>query len=386
MSSSIRTPIHEVRSQATQVSPHEARRYMHNREHELRLLFWELTEGCNLKCKHCRATAQPGRNPEELDTGEALALIDDLITFADPILILTGGEPLYRDDVFEIASYASGKGLRVALATNGTLVTPEIARRVREAGIIRASISIDGADAETHDGFRGIPGAFEAALNGAALLQEEEIEIQFNMTVTRHNVNQLEALLELARSRRAKALHLFMLVPVGCGVQLADTDMLPAEEYEEVLKWFYAASKRIPMEFKATCAPHYFRVMRQEAAKEGVTITPQTHGMAAMTKGCLAGTSVAFVSHKGQVQPCGYLPVKAGNIREEPLSAIWRNSPVFRRLRDPNQLTGKCGVCNYRPVCSGCRARAYSMTGDYMSEEPFCVYTPPAAQLGNNLA
>lgn len=367
----------EVRRHGADMSAAEQRDFRMNRGNRLRLLFWELTSGCNLHCIHCRATAQPERDPNELSTEEIRTVIDDIVTFARPILILTGGEPLYRPDFFEIASYAAGRGLRVAMATNGTMVTPDVARRAARAGVLRASISIDGAAAATHDAFRGLPGSFARALEGASHLRAEGIEVQFNVTVTRHNAAELDDIVRLARERGATALHLFMLVPVGCGVEIADEKMLPAEDYERVLHWFYDQSRTVPLEFKATCAPHYFRVMMERARAEGRQVTFQSHGMSAMTKGCLAGTAVCFISRTGRVQPCGYLPVAAGNVREAPLSRIWRESALFADLRDPALLGGKCGACEYRTVCSGCRARAYGCGGDYLAEEPFCIHVPP---------
>ncbi len=345
----------------------------------LRLVFWELTKRCNLRCVHCRAEADDSLFAGELDTAAALRVVDDIAAFANPILVLTGGEPLYRADLFEIARHAASKGLRTALATNGTLIDAGIARVIREAGFGRASISIDGSNAASHDGFRGIPGSFERALGGARLLLEEGVEFQFNTTITRRNVGEIEGVLRLAEERGAKALHVFMLVPVGCGVEIAESDMLSREKYEEVLAWLYHRTKDAPFEFKATCAPHYYRIMRQEAKKEGRTVSFETDGMAAMTRGCLAGSGVCFISHRGDVQPCGYLPLVAGNVLERPLAEIWEKSELFARLRKIDDLGGKCGLCEYRAFCAGCRARAYYDTGDCMAEEPYCVYVPKRA-------
>ncbi|MFH1026091.1 MAG: radical SAM protein, partial [Nitrospirota bacterium] len=342
-----------------------------------RLIFWELTAGCNLKCIHCRAEATPERLKEELSTSECLKVVDSIISFSRPILILTGGEPLYRKDIFEIAGYASGKGLRVALATNGTLITPEVAEEIVKAGIKRVSISLDGATAGTHDTFRGEKGSFNKALEGFKNLQNLGMSVQLNTTIARHNVKELPEILKSALKMKADALHVFMLVPVGCGLKVRDSQMLPPEEYEEVLNWFYRESKLHPeMEFKATCAPHYSRIMRQNAVKEGRMPGVSDEGMRARTKGCLAGTGVCFISRLGVVQPCGYLPVEAGNVRKEELRDIWEKSPVFLSLREPIKLGGKCGICEYRKTCEGCRARAYAATGDYLSEEPYCVYQP----------
>jgi len=283
-----------------------------------RLIFWELTKRCNLNCAHCRAEAEDIDYTGELDTHNIKKVLDDISSKYSPILILTGGEPLYRGDIFEIASYAVSKNLRVALATNGTLINNETAKKIKDAGIARASISIDGSTAASHDGFRGIPGSFESAINGARLLKKNGVEFQFNMTVTKRNVNEIDDILALAVKEGAAALHLFMLVPVGCGVEIAETDMISSEKYEEVLNWFYDRSREVDIEFKATCAPHYYRIIRQRAKEEGRTLSFETDGMAAMTRGCLAGTGVCFISHRGDVQPCGYLPLSAGNVVKTP--------------------------------------------------------------------
>ncbi|MBN1534963.1 MAG: heme b synthase [Spirochaetes bacterium] len=343
-----------------------------------RLIFWELTKRCNLSCLHCRAEAE-AQESDDLVYDEIIRIIDDIAGSYTPILILTGGEPLYRHDVFDIATYASAKGLTVALATNGTLITADTAERIRSAGIGRVSVSLDGADAAMHDSFRGIPGCFEEALRGIGFLKEAGVEFQINTTVTRRNVDSLERIVDLATRLGARALHLFMLVPVGCGVEIAESDMIHKERYEEVLNWFYDVSKRVTMELKATCAPHYYRIIRQRAAREGRQITFESDGMSAITRGCLAGTGVCFISHRGDVQPCGYLPLVAGNVTENPFREIWENSGIFASLRDLSGLQGKCGHCEYRAFCAGCRARAFYETGNHLAEEPYCVYVPKRA-------
>ena len=400
----------------------------HNGENKARLVFWEVTKGCNLRCIHCRATATELSSPTDLATKAALGIIDQIAAAANPILVLSGGEPLYRSDIFQLARYATDKGLRVALATNGTLVTKDVARMIVDAGVRRVSISLDGADAPTHDAFRGIPGAFDAAVHGLRNLKALGMSVQINMTIARHNAHQLPAVLQLARNLGADALHTFLLVPVGCGVDIAASQMVPPEEYERMLNWFYDQSLTGGIELKATCAPHYFRVARQRRAADrraaaqltnistrsaepsptpssigptdmtmpgstGMAIKPHGIGHAvghpggnpsdlnAMTKGCLAGTGVCFISHEGEVYPCGYLPVIAGDLRKQTFSDIWENSEVFHELRDTNNLKGKCGCCEFRNVCMGCRARAYAATGDFMDEEPFCVYEPRTKSL-----
>ncbi|MDY6934732.1 MAG: heme b synthase [Spirochaetota bacterium] len=342
----------------------------------LRIVFWELTKKCNLKCKHCRAEAEDFDYQGELTTEEIKDVIDNISTFANPILILTGGEPLYRSDIFDIAKYAKTKEFRLALATNGTLIDSKLAESIKNSGFERVSISIDGKDAVSHDGFRGIKGAFDESLRGVGFLKEYEVDFQFNATITNRNVDEIEGILRLSEEMGAKALHIFMLVPVGCGVQIVETDMISKEKYEEVLNWFYDRSKETKLEFKATCAPHYYRIIRQRAKEEGREITFETDGLSAMTRGCLSGTAVCFISHKGDVQACGYLPLIAGNVLETPFRDIWEKSELFTNLRDLSKLKGKCGICEYKTFCAGCRARAYSEYNDYLAEEPYCVYIP----------
>ncbi len=356
-------------------------------EHKPRLIFWELTTGCNLRCIHCRASATELSSPDDLSTDEAIGLIDQFAEYAPFILVLSGGEPLYRKDIFRLASYATSRWIKVALATNGTLVDENIARRAKEAGIVRVAISLDGADAATHDGFRGIPGSFDRAIRGMKYLQAEGIGVQINSTVTRRNAGQLQQIYELALSLKAAALHTFLLVPVGCGLEIAEAQMIPADEYERLLNWFYDREKEAKIELKATCSPHYYRVRRQRMAEDrrnGIE-PPATFGasphsrhadLSAVTRGCLAGTGVCFVSHKGQVQPCGYLPLAAGDLRQQTFRDVWENSTLFESLRDTDNLEGKCGCCEFRNVCEGCRARAYADTGNYLGEEPHCVYVP----------
>ncbi len=360
-----------------------------------RLIFWETTAGCNLQCIHCRRiTVADQLLPQDLKTDEAFRLIDQIAAFAKPIFVLSGGEPLFRPDIFDIARHASDAGLIVALATNGTLIDVDVARNIRASGVRRVSISFDGADPATHDQFRG-GGAFNQAIDGIAHLRALGGEYQINTTVARHNVGQMPETLALAKSLGATALHLFALVPVGCGIEIADDQQITAEEYERVLNWLYDAEMQGGIELKATCAPHYFRITRQRQAEERrqgiVRERPQSHhrqehaggnghgargAMNAMTKGCLAGTGVCFISHRGQVFPCGYLPLEAGNIRAQSFREIWEASPLFVNLRDPSSLDGKCGACEFKNVCGGCRARAYGMSQGYLGEEPFCTYMP----------
>lgn len=389
-----------------------------------RLIFWETTAGCNLACIHCRRmTVADQLLPQDLTTAEAFRLIDEIAAFARPIFVLSGGEPLFRPDIFDIARHASDAGLIVALATNGTLIDRNVAQAIKESGVRRVSVSFDGADASTHDIFRG-KGAFDKSIAGMEHLRAVGVPYQINTTVARHNAHQMDETLALAKGLGAAALHLFLLVPVGCGVEIAEDQQITSTEYESILNWMYDAEMEGGIELKATCAPHYFRVVRQRQAEErrqgiirerpqsihrqhnagghpggnghpgghpGGNGHPGSHpggqngdaAMSAMTKGCLAGTGVCFVSHRGEVFPCGYLPVEAGNIRQQPFRQIWENSPLFTELRDPDLLEGKCGLCEFKKVCGGCRARAYGMTAEYLGEEPFCTYEPRVIRLEN---
>ncbi len=349
-----------------------------------RLIFWELTTGCNLRCAHCRASATELMSPTDLSYPECCEIVDQIAEYAPLILVLSGGEPLWRPDVFDIAKRAAGKGMRVALATNGTLVDGAMAERIKEAGIVRVAISLDGADRATHDAFRGQSGAFDAAVAGLKHLKALGVSTQINTSVAQHNVAQLPDILKLAQSLGVAAFHIFLLVPVGCGLSISEDEMIHGAEYEQVLNWFYDRSLDSGLELKATCAPHYYRILRQrraESRREG-QIVPElaTHGMHATTRGCLAGSGVCFISHEGGVYPCGYLPISAGDLRKERFHDIWENAAVFAALRDPNNLEGKCGLCEFRFVCLGCRARAYGMTNNFLAEEPFCIYQPKGAE------
>ena len=345
----------------------------------LRVVAWEVTRRCPLRCKHCRGSARDEDYAGELSTEEGVRLIDGIASFASPILILTGGEPMSRDDVYDLARHAAGRGLRVAMSPCGPMINPETARRIREAGVRRISISLDGATAATHDEFRGVHGAFDAAAGGVRHARDAGIEFQINTTVTKRNLDELPAILELAIEWGAAAFDPFLLVPVGRGEALKDETISPAE-YERTLNWIYERSRELDIRLKPTCAPHYHRIVRQREAAAGRTVTPQSHGLFAMTKGCLGGQGFAFVSHRGILQACGFLDVPCGDVREAgfDLRTLYETAPVFRELRAAGGYHGKCGVCEYRTVCGGCRARAYAMSGDYLGEEPFCVYVPEA--------
>ncbi len=342
-----------------------------------RLIAWELTRSCTLRCQHCRAAAQCGPYEGELSFEEVKQVIDNVASAFKPIMILTGGEPLLRPDIYDIARHCTERGLRPVLATCGTTLTEEVAGKLKNAGIERISVSIDGPTAETHDAFRGVPGAFEASMRGLECARRAGLEFQINTTVTKINMDAIEDILNLALKLGAAAFHPFLLVPTGRGADLKDKLLTPAE-YERVLVQIYKLRANTPIPFKPTCAPHYYRIIRQKEAAQGREVKPETHGLDAMSKGCMGGNSFAFISHVGKVQICGFLEEEAGDLRTENLDfvKVWNHSPLFNELRDTNNYKGDCGVCEYVRWCGGCRARAYAMTGDYLAEEPYCAYVP----------
>ncbi len=344
----------------------------------LRLIAWEVTRNCNLNCIHCRAAATQGPHEGELETQACFTLLDQVKEVGSPVVILTGGEPLLRPDIFEIARYGTEKGLRMVMAPNGTLITGANAKEMVAAGIQRISISLDGATAASHDRFRQVEGAFDGALQGMQFAKDAGLDFQINTTITQQNFEELPKIQDLAVKLGAVAHHIFLLVPTGRGKYIVDQE-ISAQQYEQTLNWFYEQKDRVPLQLKATCAPHYYRILRERAHQEGKSVTFKSHGLDAVTRGCLGGTSFCFVSNTGVVQPCGFLDINCGNVIETLFSRIWKESEVFLALRDFDKLGGKCGKCEYRKVCGGCRARAYEATGDYLAEEPLCLYQPKTA-------
>jgi AdoMet-dependent heme synthase len=350
-------------------------------QNELRLIAWEMTRSCNLNCRHCRAAAEKGPYTGELSTEECEKLMDNVAGFAKPIIIMTGGEPMLRPDIFHLAEYGTKLGLRMVMAPCGKMLTVESCNKLKAAGIQRISLSIDGATAESHDAFRRVPGAFQNVMDGIAAANAAGLEFQVNTTVTKLNIKEVPAIFDMAIKLGAVSFHPFLLVPTGRGKELADQE-IPPDEYERVLNWIYEHRSEAGITMKPTCAPHYYRILRQREKAAGRIVKPETHGLDAMTKGCLGGQGFAFISHMGVVQICGFLDKEAGNIRKNnyDFQSIWENSPLFHEMRNLDGYHGRCGVCEYRKVCGGCRARAYETTGDYLNEEPYCVYEPTAQQ------
>lgn len=354
------------------------------------IISWNMTFRCNLRCAHCYIDAAQSTHESkvapavgrELSTEEGINLVDQIADVSLPILVLSGGEPLLREDVYHIASYAHEKGLTVVMGTNGTLITDEVARNLRECGVKRVAISIDSVEAAKHDAFRGVKGAWKSAVSGIDACIRKDVEVQINTTVTQQNYDEIERILDFAVERGACAFHLFFLVPTGRGKSVED---ITAEMYEQMLNDVLEWSRSSPIEFRPICAPQFMRI----AAQKGIRNEK-------WKKGCIAGITYCRIYPSGEVTPCPYLPINVGNIREKHFRDIWFQSDVLNALRNPDNLKGKCGVCEYRHICGGCRARAYgitsfvdfcgglqapsSLSGDFLAEEPWCPYQPIADQ------
>ncbi len=341
-----------------------------------RVVAWELTRRCPLACRHCRASARSTAHADELTSDACLRVVDSLVTHGcRPLLILTGGEPLSRADVWEIAKHASDGGLRVVMAPCGTSVNADTVGRMLAAGVKAISLSMDGATAEQHDAFRGVPGAFAANLTAMQFARRAGLPFQINALVSRETVDDLPALRDFALQEGATQLDLFFLVPVGRGAALKDIALAP-EGCERALEWAVTANVIGPLRIKTTCAPQVMRVRYHltGAMHDGNRVG---YGGAPLG-GCMAGRGFVFISHVGMLQPCGFCDVPAGDLREfgYDLPAACAASEVFRRLQDVDGYGGKCGICEFRTDCGGCRARALGASGDYLAEEPACPYQP----------
>lgn len=352
------------------------------------IVAWEITRACAFACRHCRAEAQPQRDPRELTTSEAFHLLDQIKRFGDPILVITGGDPMMRHDLYEIIRYAVQKGLRAALSPTTTrLVTPKALARVKEAGVRRVAISIDGPSAEAHDAFRAFRGSFRLARGIAQNIVAAGLSLQINTTVSRYNLHLLEEMMKLVADLGAVQWSLFFLVPTG---RATAADMISPKEHEQVFHWLYGLSREAPFDIKSTAAPAYRRVIIQREREKGRPAdvsgkTPRTlagagyryeDGLDRPARGVNDGRGFCFVSHTGDVCPSGFLPLAAGNVRQQSVVNIYRYAPLFRNLRDPERLKGRCGRCEFRHVCGGSRARAYAVTGDYLAPDPSCVHEP----------
>ena len=339
---------------------------------------WEITRRCNLRCVHCRSSSQlevEGHPDFSLD--EAKRVLDDIRSYASPVVVLSGGEPLLRSDVFDIAAYGTGLGLRMCLATNGSLVTADTCRQITESGIRMVSLSLDGSTAAVHDDFRNQPGAFEGVMNATRLFNAHNIDFLINSSFTKRNQDEAPKIHQLVKSLGATAWYLFMIVPTGRGEEIM-AELIPPDEYEAMLNWHYDMEKEEDeLLVRPTCAPQYYRVVLQRAKEEGEKFKRRTLKFSTGgSKGCLAGQLICMIDVDGNVLPCSYFPLPAGNIRHQSFREIWEESPLFLEMRDFAGYKDHCGRCEYLNVCGGCRARAWAVTGDYLAGEPFCSHRP----------
>ena len=346
---------------------------------------WEVTRACAYACVHCRADAMHTPDSNELNTEEALHLIDRLAEFGSPILVFTGGDPMMRRDLHQLIAYATQKGLRCSLTPTATAL-PTTARleKVREAGIRRIALSLDAPRPEIHDSFRQVPGSWQRTMDIMHRAQGIGLSVQVNTTVAKHNVDILDEMIPFLQEVGAVQWSLFFLVPTG---RAQASNMISAEEHERVFNWLYDLSKDAPFDIKSTAAPMYRRVAIERKRAEQGSDKPVTFqgagfqyadGLNRPTRGVNDGNGFLFISHIGDIQPSGFLPLTAGNVRTDNVIDVYRHSQLFTDLRSPDKIKGRCGVCEYRDVCGGQRGRAYGITGDYLESDPACVYIPNA--------
>jgi len=405
--------LHQHRNEITLKSTYSSVYSMHHNfdlQQKPFIIFWELTRACLLACKHCRAKAQRERHPNELTTEEVFNVIEQITEFGKPypLVVFTGGDPLMREDIFDIVEHATSKGIRTAIAFSGTkLATMERLEKLKEAGIARIAISLDGSKAEIHDYFRGIRGTFETSLEILEMARELDISRQINTTVTTFNIHDLPNIMKIGIENEIALWDVFFVVPTG----RAKAEYMPSgREFEDVLNWLYDVGKETPLNVKSSAATHLRRIeymrdegiyniepgklyhelrakleeIKKEMEIESVEkpIVAGAHGRSLASDGIKRMTGITdgrgmfFISHVGEVYPSGFLPIVAGNVRQDTLKNIYMNSPIFQDLKDPDRLKGKCGKCEYRYMCGGSRARAYAMTGDYLAAEPRCIYKP----------
>ena len=343
------------------------------------LISWNVTLKCNLKCAHCYINAENSKIPDELTTDGAKMLIHQITEVSRPLLILSGGEPLLRDDVFEIIKYGKERGLRMGMGSNGMLIDDKVAMKLKDAGMWTVAISLDSSVPERHDEFRGVKGCWESAVNAIKALKKAGIEVQVNCTVTKENYDEIEKIMELSENLGVDNFHLFFLVPTGRGTDVED---ITSEMYEEMIDRTLSKTKKFKLNVKPSCAPQFMRVALDHEID-----------MSRWVRGCMAGLYYCRIYPSGEVTPCPYMPISLGNIRERSFKEIWFNSKVFQDLRDFRKLEGKCGLCEHQEICGGCRARAYGVStehmdfcgalhepkeneGDYLAEDPWCIYKP----------
>ncbi len=340
------------------------------------IAIWEVTRACDLACLHCRAEAQHRRHPDELRTDEGLELIDQLADMGAPLLILTGGDPAKRPDLAEFIARGVSRGIKVSVSPSATpLVTREVLRTWAAAGATRIHLSLDGSGPETHDAFRGVPGTFDLTMRVADDAHAVGLTIQTATTVSRINLHDVPGIAQRVAELDAVLWTLFLLVPTGRG---REEDMITAEECETLFEWLADLRKEAAFDVRTTEGYHFRRVLMMRGVK-GMgpgTARPLDDGIKRPRGFVNAGKGFCFISHTGKVYPSGFLPVEAGDLRRQPLAEIYRESPAFRNLRDPDLIEGKCGACEFRKVCGGSRSRAYALTGNYLASDPTCIYEP----------
>jgi AdoMet-dependent heme synthase len=346
------------------------------------LTIWEVTQACDLACVHCRASAVPGRDPAELTTAEGYRLLEDIRAMGNPLMVFTGGDPLKRPDLFDLLRKSVALGLRTTVTPSATpLLTGEAIQKFRECGVSRMAVSLDGPDGESHDGFRRVAGSFDRTIFALREARRAGLDTQVNTTVTRHNYKELHRIAKIAQEEGAKLWSVFFLVTTG---RAAESDDLTAEEYEKVFAFLYETSQWASFDVKTTEAQHYRRYVAQRRKAEGGRNPgrrPPGEPSTSIQRqaGINDGKGFVFISHRGEIFPSGFLPLTAGNVRLESIGDVYRGAPLFRVLRDSDQLEGKCGGCDYRNLCGGSRSRSFALTGNYLAEDPRCTYEPKPA-------
>ncbi len=353
------------------------------------IVIWEVTQACDLACRHCRAEAINWRDPRELSTQEGFKLIKEIHSMGTPVMVLSGGDPIKREDIFDLIRYGADLGLRMATIPAATQkLTLEIVKELKGAGLAQMALSLDGPNANIHDSFRGVPGAFDLTLRGAEYAHLVGLPLQINTTFSMYNFDAFDDIAQLVRALNVVFWEVFFLVPVGRGRLL---QQMTAGEYEKLFQKLYSLSKEVSFIVKITEAPHYRRyVIQQETKNQSAGSKPSEVRLPSrMTrdfgpggsigqapKGVNAGNGYVFISHTGEIYPSGFLPLSTGNIRRDSLARIYREHPIFQLLRNPDRLKGKCRICEYRTICGGSRSRVYAMTNDIMAAEPLCLYQP----------
>ncbi len=346
------------------------------------MVSYSITTKCNLKCKHCYSESVDHPASDELSTKEAFRLMDDLSDWGIGLLIVDGGEPLCREDLIDVVKYASAKGIRTTIGSNGTLIDEKMARKLLDAGVMSVAISIDGANAQTHDSFRGVSGSFKQALKGAEACRNAGLLFQFNMVIRKQTLSQVEDMLRLAVESRANAAEFFDLVAAGRAKQECKNDVLSIDERKQIMEWLAQAQEDCPIVIRIPGCPMYPLLLQQKHIQPRRLPAQMLQRIPYYGRGCAAGMPMGYVMvlSNGEVNPCMLLQVKLGNIREQSISSIWENSTVLTKLRQRELLKGECGNCSYKGPCSGCRGRAYEETGDMMAPDPGCWLVPEVAK------